>query len=155
MQNSIGRRNIMGQRQKRESTQWTAQFLAAAELCRRGYVVTFTMGNCTQDYDLLVGSQDGEAFYVDVKGLSSNKDWLIRRKATIPNLYYILIRIDIKNRSGDRFFIMTQEDVINELDHYYSKPKKDGSPKSGHAEGFSFKQADTYSDKWDKLPHSN
>jgi hypothetical protein len=30
-----------------QRTQWTAQFLAAAELVRNGYVVSFTMGNNT------------------------------------------------------------------------------------------------------------
>jgi hypothetical protein len=135
-----------------QSTQWTTQFLAAAELCRRGYVVTFTMGNCTQDYDLIVVSPGGKPFLVDVKGLSSNADWLIRKKSSIEGLYYILIRIDKQNKNEDRFFIMSQDDVNKELDKYYSKPKKDGTVKSNTAQGFGFKQAEEYENKWGILP---
>ena len=143
----------MQQRQKREFTQWTAQFLAAAELCRRRYVVTFTMGNCTQDYDLIVATPAGEeTFFVDVKGLSSKNDWLIRKKNAISNLYYILVSVDRANRDSDRFFIMAQEDVNNELALYYSKPKRDGTPKSDSAQGFGFSQAEKYKDNWDNLP---
>ena len=143
----------MAQNQKkpqrtRTTTQWTAQFLAAAELCRRGYVVTFTMGNCTPDYDLVVVSQEGKTLCVDVKGLSSNSDWIIRRKDAKPNLFYILIRIDKENRENDKFFIMTQKNVNTELDVYYSKPKKDGTQKSKSAQGFSFGQAEKYKDNW-------
>ena len=32
---------------KGRQTQWAAQFLTAAELVRRGYTVSFTMGNST------------------------------------------------------------------------------------------------------------
>ncbi len=33
----------------KERTQWAAQFLAASELVRQYYVVSFTMGNNTPD----------------------------------------------------------------------------------------------------------
>ena len=134
-----------------QSSQWAAQFLAAAELCRRDYLVTFTMGNCTPDYDLIVVTQEGQAFYVDVKGLSSNSDWLIRKKDKIEGLYYLLVRIDKRDREKDRFFIMAQDDVNEQLDIYYSKPKRDGTTKSDGAQGFSFDQAKEYEDKWDIL----
>ena len=147
--------NQKNQQQTRTTTQWTAQFLAAAELCRKGYGVTFTMGNCTPDYDLVVTPQEGKTFYVDVKGLSSNSDWIIRRKDTKPNLFYILIKIDKENRENDKFFIMTQDEVNTELDVYYSKPKKDGFPKSQSAPGFNFKQAEKYKDNWEILPPVN
>lgn len=142
----------MAQRQKRESTQWTAQFLAAAELCRRGYIVSFTMGNCTQDYDLIVGTPNGEPFYVDVKGLSSNSDWLIKKKSDVPSLYYILVRIDKSAYGNDFFFIMKQEQVNSELEDYYREPKKDGSPKSANMQGFKFSQGSKYINNWNILP---
>ena len=54
---------------KRQKTQWTAQYLAASELARRGYTVSFTMGNQTPVADLMVGNlQSGNQFWVDVKG---------------------------------------------------------------------------------------
>jgi len=49
-------------------TQWAAQFLAAAELARRGYSVSFTMGNNALVADLMVGTEAGKQSWVDVKG---------------------------------------------------------------------------------------
>ena len=37
-------------------TQWAAQFAVASELCKRGYEVSFTMGNTTPLADLMVVS---------------------------------------------------------------------------------------------------
>ena len=59
-------------KQSKQSTQWAAQFLAASELVRNGYVVSFTMGNNTPLADLMVAKEDGTfPFWVDVKGLRS------------------------------------------------------------------------------------
>ncbi len=91
---------------KRQRTQWTAQFLAASELVRNGYVVSFTMGNHTPTADLMVGTPNTKSlFWVDVKGLSSNNAWLIKRKPTLPNLFYVLVRVG-KNRADDAFFVL-------------------------------------------------
>jgi hypothetical protein len=40
-------------------TQWAAQFAVASELCKRGYEVSFTMGNTTPIADLMVVSPIG------------------------------------------------------------------------------------------------
>jgi hypothetical protein len=42
---TVRNKQVEEKMQKRQSTQWTAQFLAAAELCRRNYTVSFTTGN--------------------------------------------------------------------------------------------------------------
>jgi hypothetical protein len=48
-------------------TQWAAQFFVAGELCKRGYDVSFTMGNRTPIADLMVVSPIKKAtFLVDV-----------------------------------------------------------------------------------------
>jgi len=51
-------------------TQWTAQFAVASELCKRGYEISFTMGNATPLADLMVVSPKLEKMLlIDVKGL--------------------------------------------------------------------------------------
>jgi hypothetical protein len=50
-------------------TQWAAQFAVAAELCKRGYEVSFTMGNATPVADLMLVSPLKRMFLIDVKGL--------------------------------------------------------------------------------------
>jgi hypothetical protein len=64
--------------EKRRRSQWGAQFLVASELVRRGYLVSFTMGNNTPDADLIVGKPGGKPFWIDVKGQSGKQVWLIR-----------------------------------------------------------------------------
>src|SRR5208283_3881555 len=95
---------------KAQRTQWTAQFLTASELARRNYVVSFTMGNYTPTADLMVGTQAGKQFWIDVKGLSRNNAWLINRKADRLNLFYVLVRVG-DTRDDDRFFILRQAEM--------------------------------------------
>ena|ERR1700722_17183786 len=98
---------------KGRQTQWTAQFLVAAELVRRGYTVSFTMGNCTPVADLMVGTPKGKQFWVDVKGLASKSDWLVKPKAPHDNLFYILAFLSPLAEPGsmrqpDQFYVLTQ-----------------------------------------------
>jgi hypothetical protein len=48
-------RPIVG-RQRGHQTQWAAQCAVASELCKRGYEVSFTMGNTAPVADLMVVS---------------------------------------------------------------------------------------------------
>lgn len=74
----------------RQATQWAAQFAVAAELCKRGCEVSFTMGNCTPLADLMVLAPSGRMFLVDVKGQSTRNFWRIKAKILHPDLYYVL-----------------------------------------------------------------
>jgi hypothetical protein len=60
-------------------TQWAAQSAVASELCKRGYEVSFTMGNTTPLADLMVVSPKGEMLLIDVKGLYRPNPWIIKR----------------------------------------------------------------------------
>jgi hypothetical protein len=92
--------------------QWgqATQFLAAAELVRRNYTVSFTMGNHTPDADLMVGAVAGGQFWVDVKGQSAKGSWLVNSKPPLQNLYYILVLVGTARRN-DRFFVLTQDEA--------------------------------------------
>jgi hypothetical protein len=72
-------------------TQWAAQFAVASELCKRGYEVSFTMGNATPLADLMVVSPlKREMFLIDVKGLYRKNPWLVKRHPPRQNLFYVL-----------------------------------------------------------------
>jgi hypothetical protein len=91
-------------------TQWAAQFAVASELCKRGYEVSFTLGNATPLADLMVVSPvNKRMFLVDVKGLYLPNPWPVRRKPARDGLYYVLTFVpdDVSNR----FFVMTQEQI--------------------------------------------
>jgi hypothetical protein len=131
--------------QKIYRTQWTSQFLAASELVRNGYVVSFTMGR-TPVADLMVARPDAKSsFWVDVKGLSSNNAWLIRRKATIGSLFYIRVRVG-DSRDKDIFFILSHEHINELIDEAHRLHPTDPS------EGFRWTNALPYEDNWPILP---
>jgi hypothetical protein len=89
---------------------------------------------------------------VDVKGLSSNSDWLIHYKPLNPeiDMFYILVRVGEPDKEEDKFFIMSHADVNEELEAYYAK--RNTPVKEARMQGFSFKQANTHLNKWGKLP---
>src|SRR5262245_50922200 len=97
--------------QKANRTEWTAAFLAAAELVRAGYIVSFTMGNRTPLADLMVWNpKNDEQFVVDVKGWRGiGGGWFAAQKEKHENLFYIFVLVTEK-RSEDRFFVLSQED---------------------------------------------
>jgi hypothetical protein len=96
-------------------TQWAAQFAVASELCKRGYEVSFTMGNTTPRADLMVVSPSGKMFLIDVKGVKTKTCWLLRKKALCDNLFYAFAYVP--ECEPNKFFIMAQlgvNDVVHD-----------------------------------------
>jgi hypothetical protein len=92
-------------------TQWAAQFAVASELCKRGYEVSFTMGNATPLADLMAVSPSGKMFLIDVKGLYRTNPWIIKRKSVTSNLFYVLAFVP--SDQPNQFFVMSQKQVTN------------------------------------------
>lgn len=80
----------MGVQAKRYRTQWASQFFVAAELTRRGYLVSLTFGNAPVA-DLLVVSPSEREFMVDVKGQSTKNFWLFQRRERREDLFFVLV----------------------------------------------------------------
>ena len=81
----------------------------------------------------------------DVKGLSSNNAWLVKRKPDHLNLFYILVRVG-DNREQDRFSILAQPELNALLPQ--SRLAHPNDPTSG----FGWKYPTAFEDKWDILP---
>jgi hypothetical protein len=134
---------------KASRTEWAAVFLTSAELVRRGYVVSLTMGNRTPMADLMAGHpESGKQFWVDVKGMFGRSGgWFMHPKPLLSELFYILVSIGIE-RSSDKFFILSQQEANGMLQDY----------RAAHpdwnfgGEGFSWKMAAQFEDRWQILP---
>lgn len=100
----------MSPRGKRYFTQWAAQFYAAAELTRRGYLVSLTLGNAPES-DLLVRSPSGIHFEIDVKGLSSRNFWLVQERKARADLYFILVLVP-SGGSSPMYFVMSSSELM-------------------------------------------
>ena len=138
---------------KGRQTQWATQFLAAAELIRRGYTVSFTQGNNTPVADLMVGAPSSKLFWVDVKGLSAKSPWLVSPKAARDDLFYVLVLLSPlaaspAKRVADRFFILSQAEAT-ECEASYRRAHPGDK---GLIPGFAFSDAAPFEDQWEKLP---
>jgi hypothetical protein len=129
-------------------TQWAAQFAVASELCKRGYEVSFTMGNATPLADLMVVSPTSKkSFLIDVKGLYRPNPWVIKKKATRASLYYVLAFVP--DDTNNRFFVLTQKHVNR---YIRTELARLGRPDDYPMTGILWKQAVEHENRWDVLP---
>lgn len=131
----------------REQAKWAAVFLAAGELTRRGYRVSFTLGQNEPLAELVVRAPSGKAFIVDVKGKCRPGRWVVKPKRKTPNLFYILVRLGMTpsgaDREQDRFYVMDQTETarLTRL-----------NAKTPALSGFSSSAAAASKDAWSRLP---
>jgi hypothetical protein len=129
-------------------TQWAAQFAVASELCKRGYEVSFTMGNRTPLADLMVVSPvQKEMFLVDVKGLFRKNPWIVKRKPVRDNLFYILAFVP--RDEDNQFFVLKQETADLLIQKELRRLKR---PDDYPLTGIDWKSAIPHKDAWRVLP---
>jgi hypothetical protein len=131
----------------RDQAEWAAVFLAAGELMRRGYRVSFTLGPNAPLADLVVRAPSGKTFIVDVKGKCRPGRWVVKPKTATPDLFYILVRLGMTStgidRDQDRFYVMEQSETARLIRLNQSNPS---------LSGFSSSVAAPYQDAWGTLP---
>lgn len=77
----------------RTEAEWTAVFLAAAELTRRGHRVNLTLGPDAPLADLVVRTPGGSDIIVDVKGKRRTGERVVQSKPKTPELFLVLGRL--------------------------------------------------------------
>jgi len=133
-------------------TQWASQFCVAAELTRRGYLVTLPLGNAPKT-DIMAISPSGKRFTVEVKGLGEGNWWIIGKVEPSEDLFYILVHVPREDPTQrPRFFIMKSDEVKNEEDKYIEEKKAKGKKVTEMDYGFAWKTVFKYENQWDKLP---
>jgi hypothetical protein len=138
---------------RRYQTQWTAQFYAAAELTRRGYLVAFTLGNAPAT-DLLVSRSDGKAhFRVDVKRQSTRNFWLVRGQEVEHDLYYVLVYIPRNLADHPQYFILSSAEMTHESAQDRRAIESRGTEYRENLAGMNWSAALKYKDRWNILPH--
>jgi hypothetical protein len=138
----------VARQQRGHQTQWAAQFAAASELCKRGYEVSFTMGNSTPVADLMVVSPvQKQMFLIDVKGLYRKNPWLVKRKTLRAKLFYVLAYVpaDLPNE----FFVLTQEQAHELINSELARLNR---PDDYSVTGFSWQFALKFRNAWNVLP---
>ena len=134
----------------RYQTQWSAQFAAAAELTRRGYLVSLTLGNAPV-VDILAVSPSGKHFQIDVKGLSSKNFWLITEREVPDDLYYILVYVP-RLPGAPEFFVVGGKELMSEVAALREKTLAAGRGWKESGAGINWGTCLAYRDRWDSLP---
>ena len=142
--------------QQKYATQWAAQFTVAAELSRRGYRVSLTLGNA-KAADLVVESPTGILFDLEVKGLASQNFWLIREDVPRTHQYFALLLVP-RGVPGDaalkssRIFLATSQQVmakvVSERERCLAR-RPDWKPSGS---GLNWGEALEFESRWDVLP---
>lgn len=99
----------------------SAEFFVAAELSRRGYNVTFTLGN-TKAIDLII-ERDTQLVSIQVKGIKRTKSicWNLKRAAIRASIIYVFVNLHADTLLSPQYFVLTSEEVAKHL-----KPTKSG-----------------------------
>ena len=92
-------------------------YYTAAELSRRGFIVTLTVRNAP-GVDILASTLDlKKTFSIQVKARGSNtKDWLLNKdvkKLVSPNFFYGFV--NIMENKGPEFYIAKSNTVANNM----------------------------------------
>ena len=131
---------------KQEISQWSGQFFVAAELTRRGYRVSFTLGTVPST-DLVAISPKGKLIKVEVKTVrKEGSSWIVRKVPKDDDLYYVLAVSRPKdNFPAPKFWILTSHEIKAIL----RKRKRDGTDLQVYRSDL------TDEPGWEKLPHYN
>jgi len=137
-----------------QHTSSAAVLATGAELSRRGYDVTFTLGN-TRRVDMLCSVPDGQPFKIQVKGISSANAFYIDKAFfdgdIQADLFLVVVLVPpIGDSTQLRFFILNHADAKSEFSKMPQK-KRDGTPIVKDW-GLNWGSVTPYEDAWDKFP---
>jgi len=137
-----------------QHTSSAAVLATGAELSRRGYDVTFTLGN-TRRVDMLCSVPDGPSFKIQVKGISTANALFIDKSFFTgdaqSDLFLVVVLVPpLGNASQLRFFVLSHADAKNEFSKMPTH-KRDGRP---YVTGFGLNWGSIkhYENAWHKFP---
>ncbi len=144
-------------------TQWAGQYGVAHELTRRGYLVSFTIGNAPKT-DLICTSPSGKDFSVQVKSLKSKNYFLYQESllSVESDLYYVFVLVpEIQNNKpilSVEYYIMNniqfRQTVEFEKLRLKKKEERLGKPYAKFSPGIIYDTIKNsgFRDAWNNLP---
>ncbi|MPM06949.1 hypothetical protein SDC9_53253 [bioreactor metagenome] len=145
-------------------TQWAGQFGVAHEMTRRGYLVSFTMGNAPA-VDLLCKSPAGTEFSVQVKSLKSKTFFLYQNSLleSKSNLFFVFVLVPVSeemnfNLKPAEYFVLNRKQFAEAINEQMSvnrkREKQRGKPYAEFSPGISYSvlNKNEYCNAWINLP---
>jgi hypothetical protein len=149
---------LVGDHMKRRSNQQTssaAVLATGAELSRRGYDVTFTLGN-TGKIDMLCAVPDGPTFKIQVKGLSNKNAFFINESFfdgdAQDDLYLVVVYVPkIDGPGALEFYVLTHAQAQAEFGKM-PKVRRDGRLYKAGEVGLNWGGVSRYKENWGAFP---
>jgi hypothetical protein len=143
-----------GMKRAAQHTSSAAVLATGAELSRRGYDVTFTLGN-TRRVDMLCSVPDGQPFKIQVKGISTANAFYIDKSFfegdIQQDLFLVVVLVPpLDKDSPFRFFILNHADAKNEFSKM-PQQKRDGRPYLNGA-GLNWGSVKPHENAWGQFP---
>ena len=137
-----------------QQTSSAAALATGAELSRRGYDVTFTLGN-TRKVDMFCAVPDGRTLKVQVKGLSNRNGFYIGKEffdgAAQHDLYLVVVYVPPLGAPGSmEFHVLSHEQAQHEFSKMPTN-KKDGRTYPDGS-GLNWGCVAPYKDAWATFP---
>ena len=154
-------------------TRMTGEYLACAELCRRGFLATTFTGN-VPEFDILAATRDFRSLFVEVKANASG-DWMldaekfldieynpktrvqtIKGKLNLKDSKVIYVFVKVVGQGKDKFHILPVQDLQEIIFQDYSaylKKHNGVRPKNPETMNTAIllKQLAGYRDNWQLL----
>lgn len=138
----------------RHHTGWAGALGVAAELSRRGYDATITLGN-TPTLDLLCCSPEGKQFKVQVKSLSSPNWVLIQKRilemSPVDDMLFAVVLVPQDDAKPFEYHLLTHAEACDYFKQY-PQVKKNGQAYKPGMDGLAWGDVRSHRDRWDKLP---
>ncbi len=128
-------------------TEQAARGYLMYQLARRGYTVQFTDSRFPTE-DLLVVSESGKHFGIDVKGQRTENFWQFSYKR--PSLELFIACVYVPTDRPARCFILPSTSAMKLWKAYKTSAKKRGV--SHERWGINWGTALSFEDRWDLLP---
>jgi len=143
----------------KHQTQWSGQFGVAHELTRRGYLVTFTMGNAPLA-DILCRSPQGHTFAVQVKSLRTKNYFLYQNSLVTeePELCVIFALVPDDLTQAPEYFILNKTQflaVVKEENARLNQCEQErGRPYKAYSPGINYRtlNREEFRAAWHNLP---
>jgi hypothetical protein len=131
-------------------TQWAGQFYSAAELVRRGYLVSFTLGNAPGT-DLHVTSPKGVSFRVECKSMRTRTTWLFKVKPDDEDRYFVFCFIPSAESIYPSFYVLTNQQALDTIESKKLRVRSQRGATSDWSDA-SFGDIKKFEGLWNSLP---
>jgi hypothetical protein len=125
----------------------------AAELSRRGYDITLTLGN-TRKVDMLCSVPDGSLFKIQVKGISNPNGFYIDKSffegVTQKDLFLVVVLVPKEAASPFQFFVLSHAEAKKEFSKMRTH-KRDRRPYP-NGNGLNWGSIESYRGAWGTFP---